>query len=128
VLEEKLSSTEEENTLLRKFNEIFGDENDKLTRENELLKEENEKFKKFRIPSSFSASENKNVSRKRSKSCPVNTTKEADEQDDVKARVSFFIDEFLLTNINETLSGLFILDRNETFIKGSNPERVPVGL
>jgi hypothetical protein len=32
ALEAKLQASEEENTLLRKFNEIFGDENDKLLR------------------------------------------------------------------------------------------------
>ena len=42
-----IRSTEEENNLLRKFNEIFGDENDKLLKENESLKKEVAKYKRF---------------------------------------------------------------------------------
>ena len=34
ALEAKLQASEEENTLLRNLNEIFGDENDKLLSEN----------------------------------------------------------------------------------------------
>ena len=45
-----ICQTEEENNFLRKFNEIFGDENDKLLKENESLKKEVAKYKQFRIP------------------------------------------------------------------------------
>ena len=51
ALEAKVQESEEENTLLRNLNKIFGDENDKLLSENESLKKETAKFQKFRIPS-----------------------------------------------------------------------------
>src|ERR1043166_5853837 len=44
ALEAKLQASEEENTLLRNLNEIFGDENDKLLSENESLKKETKNF------------------------------------------------------------------------------------
>ena len=85
LLEEKLNSSEEENALLKNFNEIFGDENDKLTKENESLKQEISKFQRFRIPSSLVSQ----GGRKRSKSCPNIILAEEDEQEAVRARVSF---------------------------------------
>ena len=51
-LEVIIRSTEEENNFLWKFNEIFGDENDKLSKENESLKKEVAKYKRFWIPGS----------------------------------------------------------------------------
>ena len=87
ALEAKLQASEEENTLLRKFNEIFGDENDKLLSENESLKKETAKFQKLRIPTSILTRPENTIGRKRSKSCPVSTEAEGtDEQDAVKAR------------------------------------------
>ena len=44
-LEVIIHSTEEENNFLRKFNKIFGNENDKLLKENESLKKEVAKYK-----------------------------------------------------------------------------------
>lgn len=98
-LEVIIHSTEEENNLLRKFNEIFGDENDKLLKENESLKKEVAKYKRFRIPPGHQDStlpdDNRSrvISRKRSKYSPKNVSPEAessDEREAVKARVRFF--------------------------------------
>jgi FtsZ-binding cell division protein ZapB len=88
ALEAKLQETEEENTLLRNLNEVFGNENDKLSSENETLKKEAAKFRQFRVPSALTRPENV-VSRKRSKSCPE--AEGTDEQNAVKARVNFFL-------------------------------------
>jgi hypothetical protein len=88
ALEAKLQTSEEENTLLRNLNEMFGDENDKLLSENEFLKKEMAKFQKFRMPSSILTRPENIIGRKRSKSCPTSTEAEGtDEQDALKARV-----------------------------------------
>jgi hypothetical protein len=130
-LEEKLRASEEENTLLRNLNEMFGDENDKLLSENESLKKETAKFKQFRMPSSILARADSTIltrpenviGRKRSKSCPVSTEAEGDEQDAVKARVNFISMDKLLTLTERTLTFcLFYLARNEALIKRANPE------
>jgi hypothetical protein len=110
-LEAKLQASEEENTLLRNLNEMFGDENDKLLSENESLKKDAAKFQQFRLPSSI-LTRPENISRKRSKSCPTSTEAEGtDEQDAVKARVNFLsMDEFLLILTERTLTFcLFII-------------------
>jgi len=106
-----LQASEEENTLLRKFNEIFGDENDKLLSENESLKKETAKFQKLRIPTSILTRPENTIGRKRSKSCPASTEAEGtDEQDAVKARVNFLSMDKLLTLINRSnINLLFIL-------------------
>ena len=111
ALEAKLQASEEENTLLRKFNEIFGDENDKLLSENESLKKETAKFQKLRIPSSILTRPENTIGRKRSKSCPASIEAEGtDEQDAVKARVNFLSMDKLLTLINRSnINLLFIL-------------------
>jgi len=111
ALEAKLQASEEENTLLRKFNEIFGDENDKLLSENESLKKETAKFQKLRIPTSILTRPENTIGRKRSKSCPASTEAEGtDEQDAVKARVNFLSMDKLLTLINRSnINLLFIL-------------------
>ena len=98
-LEVIIHSTEEENNFLRKFNEIFGDENDKLLKENEFLKKEVAKYKRFRIPLSLQdltlTDDNRSrvMGRKRSKYSPKTVSPEAkssDEREAVKARVRFF--------------------------------------
>jgi hypothetical protein len=111
ALEAKLQASEEENTLLRNLNEIFGDENDKLLSENESLKKETSKFQKLRIPSSILTRPENTIGRKRSKSCPASTEAEGtDEQDAVKARVNFLSMDKLLTLINRSnINLLFIL-------------------
>ena len=112
-LEAKLQASEEENTILRNLNELFGDENDKLSIENESLKKETARFQKFRLPSILTQPGNI-VGRKRSKSCPTSTEAEGtDEQDAVKARVNFlFMDEFLLTLTERTLT-VYLLFRSK---------------
>jgi hypothetical protein len=138
-LEAKLQASEEENTLLRNLNEMFGDENDKLLSENESLKKETAKFKQFRMPSSILTRPDSSVltrpenviGRKRSKSCPAATEAEGtDEQDAVKARVNFLSMDKLLTLTDRILTFcLFYLARNEALIKrATNPERVPIRL
>jgi len=111
ALEAKLQASEEENTLLRNLNEIFGDENDKLLSENESLKKETAKFQKLRIPTSILTRPENTIGRKRSKSCPASTEAEGtDEQDAVKARVNFLSMDKLLTLINRSnINLLFIL-------------------
>jgi hypothetical protein len=98
-LEVIIRSTEEENNLLRKFNEIFGDENDKLLKENESLKKEVAKYKQLRIPPGHQdltlPDDNRSrvIGRKRSKYSPKTVSLEAessDEREAVKARVRFF--------------------------------------
>jgi hypothetical protein len=98
-LEVIIRSTEEENNLLRKFNEIFGDENDKLLKENESLKKEVAKYKQLRIPLGHQdltlPDDNRSrvIGRKRSKYSSKTVSPEAessDEREAVKARVRFF--------------------------------------
>jgi regulator of replication initiation timing len=49
-LENRLKQAVVDNTLLRKLNDIFGDENDKLTRENKTLKTELEQGNQLKAP------------------------------------------------------------------------------
>jgi predicted nuclease with TOPRIM domain len=112
ALEAKLQESEEENTLLRNLNEMFGDENDKLSNENETLKKEAAKFQQFRMPSSTLTRPENIVSRKRSKSCPE--PEGTDEQNAVKARVNFLsMAEFLLTSTERTLTFVYLLFRSK---------------
>ena len=94
-----IHSTEEENNLLWKFNEIFGYENDKLLKENESLKKEVAKYKRFRIPLGLQdlilPDDNRSrvIGRKKSKYSPKTVSpkaKSSDEREAVKARVRFF--------------------------------------
>jgi len=83
-----IRSTEEENNLLRKFNEIFGDENDKLLKENESLKKEVAKYKQLQISSGHQdltlPDDNRSrvIGRKRSKYSPKAVSPEAESSDE----------------------------------------------
>ena len=80
--------TEEENNFLRKFNEIFGDENDKLLKENESLKKEVAKYKRFRILPSLQdltlPDDNRSrvIDKKRSKYSPKTVSPKAESSDE----------------------------------------------
>jgi chromosome segregation ATPase len=90
-LENQLHSAEEENALLRNFNTLFGDENEKLFKENEMLKTEVSKYEKYRIPKGLQQDtrpKRRVISRKRSKFCPSSPEESPDEEDAIKARVS----------------------------------------
>src|SRR2546429_2148199 len=79
-LEVIIHSTEEENNFLRKYNEIFGDENDKLLKENGSLKKKVAKYKRFQILLSLQdltlPDDNRSrvIGRKRSKYSPKNVS------------------------------------------------------
>jgi len=87
-LEVIIQSIEEENNFLRKFNEIFGDENDKLLKENESLKKEVAKYKRFRILPSLQdltlPDDNRSrvIDKKRSKYSPKTVSPKAESSDE----------------------------------------------
>lgn len=119
-MEDRVNSVEEENKLLRDYNEEFGDENNRLMGENASLRREIAKYRNIRIP----------MGRKRSKSCQ-SSNDSPDEQDVNNARVRFFMVEFcyLLMKFYITTTFLFIfLGRNEELIKGSNTKGISAGL
>lgn len=116
-MEDRVNSVEDENKLLRDYNEQFGDENNRLIGENDSLKKEIARYRNIRIP-------------KRSKSCQ-SSNGSPDEQDENNARVRFFMVEFcyLLMKFYITTTFLFIfLGRNEEFIEGSNTQGISAGL
>ena len=49
-LQDRVRRVEEENSLLRQFNEIFGDESNQLCEENKTLQEELQRLKQLRTP------------------------------------------------------------------------------
>ena len=49
-LQDRVHRVEEENSLLRQFNEIFGDESNQLCEENKTLQEELQRLKQLRTP------------------------------------------------------------------------------
>jgi hypothetical protein len=82
-LEGHIQKVEDENLILREYNEIFGDETDKLHEENEALKGELNRYRQIRIPRSIINPSPAGQSRKKMKS----KEKSPDEANEVAARV-----------------------------------------
>jgi hypothetical protein len=82
-LEGNIRQVEEENTLLREYNGIFGVENDKLYEENKALQGELERNRQIRIPRSITNPSPTERSKKRLKS----KERSPDEANDLAARV-----------------------------------------
>jgi hypothetical protein len=82
-LEDHIRQVEDENSLLREYNGIFGVETDKLYEENKVLQNELERYRQIRIPRSTINPSPTERSKKRSK------TKEnsPDEDNEAAARV-----------------------------------------
>ena len=82
-LEGSLRQVEEENTLLRKYNGIFGVETDKLYEENKALQGELERYRQIHIPQSITNPSPTERSKKRLKS----KERSPDEANDIAARI-----------------------------------------
>ena len=82
-LEGNIRQVEEENTLLREYNGIFGVENDKLYEENKALQGELEQYQQIRISQSITNPSPTERSKKRLKS----KERSPDKANDLAARI-----------------------------------------
>ena len=82
-LESHIQQIEDENSLLREYNGIFGAETDKLHEENKALQGELERYRRIRIPRSITNPSPTERFKKRLKT----KEKSPDEDNEVAARV-----------------------------------------
>jgi hypothetical protein len=92
-LEGHIRQVEEDNSLLRELNEIFGIESDKVHKENEVLQEELDRYRQFRIPRSLTGSTG------RPKKMLKLREKSPDENNEIGARVRIVLQVSLQPNL-----------------------------
>ena len=82
-LKGRVRQMEDENSMLRDYNGIFGSETDKLYEENKSLQDELDRYRQIRVPRSIINSSPTGRSKKRLKT----KEKSPDEDNEVAARV-----------------------------------------
>jgi hypothetical protein len=92
-LEEHIRQVEDDNSLLRDLNEVFGKESDNAHKENEILQEELNRYRQFCIPRSLTGST------ERPKKMLKLKEKSPDEKNKIGARVRIILQVSLQPNL-----------------------------
>lgn len=95
-LEGNIRQVEEDNSLLRELNDIFGVESDKLNEENKDLRKELERYRQFRIPQSLT---NPTQTDRPNKRLKKSKEKSPEEPNEIAARVRIVLQISLQSNL-----------------------------
>src|SRR3954471_13876418 len=91
-LEEHIRQVEDDNSLLRDLNEVFGIESDNAHKENEVLQKELNRYQQFCIPQSLTSSI------ERPKKMLKLKEKSPDEKNEIGAKIRIVLQVSLQTN------------------------------